>query len=283
MTRDRITVFIPIKHYHERFLREAVASVRQQTSPAWTLLLLVDEARFPEFEALLPDALADPRVRLVARHGRLLAGAYNSAMRAADTEFITVLLGDDMLAEPAIETVARHIASDPRADVFYTGRVFVDAEGRRISSDYAPVTPITHERFLEGSPIKHLFCWRVSVGLGCGGVDETLNNFGSDDWDFPWTMFDHGAVFHAVDAPLYRFRDHREGYRLTTHVPRSVQRRELARILGKHGVSKRDIPRLVRYATRTYLQQSLFRNRLHRWILEKLGFDARRGWRERYR
>ena len=167
--------------------------------------------------------------------------------------------------------------------MFYAGRHFVDADGQRISSDYEPVTPITGERFLEGSPVKHLFCWRVSVGLGCGGVDETLNNFGSDDYDFPWTMFDYGAVFHAVPSALYRFRDHREGYRLTTHVPRSVQRHELARILAKHGVSKRDIQRHVRYATRMYLRQSLFRNRLHRWILERLGFNARRGWREPYK
>lgn len=283
MTPDRITVFIPIKHYHERFLREAVASVQRQTSPAWTLLLLVDETRFGEFEALLPDALADPRVRLVARRGRLLAGAYNTAMRTADTAFITVLLGDDLLEERAVAVFASHIASAPHADVLYGGRFFVDAEGRRISSDYHPVTPITRESFFAGSPIKIPFCWRVTVGLGCGGVDETLNNFGSDDWDFPWTMFDHGAVFHPVDVPLYRVRDHREGYRLTTHVPRSVQRKELARILGKHGVSRRDIRKLTRYATRGYLRQSLFRNRLHRWILETLGVDARRGWRERYR
>jgi hypothetical protein len=249
MTPDRITVFIPIKHYHARFLREAVASVLQQTSAAWTLLLLVHEERFPEFQSLLAEPLADPRVRLVARQGRLLGGAYNTAMRAADTTFITVLLGDDMLAETAVATLAEHIGANPTADVFYSGRCFIDADGSRLSSDYPPIIPVTRERFLRGSPIKHLFCWRVRAGLACGGVDETLNNFGSDDYDFPWTLLDHGAVFHPIPDALYRFRDHREGVRLTTHVPRSVQRRELARILAKHGVPKGDIRRLVRYAT----------------------------------
>ena len=87
-----------IKHYHERYLRAAIDSVLQQTCPAWDLLLLVDEARMAHFRDLLAGPLGDPRVRLVARQGRLLGGAYNSAMRAAETEFIAVLLGDDALS-----------------------------------------------------------------------------------------------------------------------------------------------------------------------------------------
>ena len=59
----------------------------------------------------------------------------------------------------------------------------------------------------------------MALGLASGGVDESLNNFGSDDYDFPWTMLEHGAVSTRFPRPLYIFRDHREGYRLTTHVP----------------------------------------------------------------
>jgi len=123
----------------------------------------------------------------------------------------------------------------------------------------------------------------VSAGLACGGVDETLNNFASDDFDFPWTMLDHGAVFHPIHRVLYMCRDHRDGFRLTTHVPRSVQRRELRRILEKHGVAPALVRRRVRHGSRNYLRQSLFGNGLHRWLLERLGFDATRGWREPYR
>lgn len=283
MAHDLVTAFIPIKHYHKSYLRQAIDSVFRQTRTDWRLLLLVDEARIPHFQHILAEPLADARVRLVPRQGRLLAGAYNSAMRAAETEFVAVLLGDDLLAPDAVQTLGEHIEAHPRADFFHSGRYFIDGDNRRISSDYAPVTPVTAERFLETSPVKHLFCWRASLGLSCGGVDESLNNFASDDYDFPWTMLEHGAVFHAIPKPLYIVRDHRDGYRLTTHVPRSVQRSELARILAKHGVPADIIRQRVRHATRDYLRQSLFRNRLDRWILERIGFDARRGWREPYR
>jgi glycosyltransferase involved in cell wall biosynthesis len=284
MSRDQITVFIPIKHYHEAYLRQAVDSVVQQTRTDWRLLLLVDDSRMSHFRQLLPAAAADSRVRFVPRQGRLLAGAYNTAMRAAETEFITVLLGDDRFAPETLQVLGEFITAHPGVDFFHSGRYFVDGDNRRISGDYLPApAPITVERFHQGSPVKHLLCWRVALGLSCGGVDESLNNFASDDYDFPWTMFEHGAVFHAVPRPLYIVRDHRDGYRLTTHVPRSVQRRELARIFEKHGVPGDIARRRIRDATRGYLKQSLFRNRLHRWILERMGFAPHGGWREPYR
>jgi hypothetical protein len=222
-------------------------------------------------------------VRLVPSTGRLLAGAYNSAMRAAETEFIAALLGDDLLAPDAVEVVGACIAAHPDVDFFHSGRYFIDGDNRRLSGDYQPTTAVTAASFVTGSPVKHLMCWRTRLGLASGGVDETLNNFGSDDYDFPWTMLEHGARFHAIAKPLYVFRDHRTGYRLTTHVPRALQRRELRRILRKHGVARAVIRQRVRAANRDYLRQSLFRNALHRWLRERIGFDAGQGWREPYR
>lgn len=283
MTRDQITIFIPLKHYHEGYLRQAIDSVFRQTRSDWRLLIMVHEASASQFRTLLRESLMDERVRLVHRDGRLLAGAYNSAMRAAETEFIAALLGDDLLAPDAVEVLGECIRAHPHVDFFHSGRYFIDAENRRISSDYFPTMPVTAENFVNGSPVKHLLCWRPWLGLACGGVDETLNNFGSDDYDFPWTMLEHGATFHAIPKPLYIFRDHRDGYRLTTHVPRSVQRRELRRILEKHGVAPALIRKRIRHASRDYLRQSLFRNPVHRWIRERIGFDAQRGWREPYR
>ena len=126
-------------------------------------------------------------------------------------------------------------------------------------------------------------CWRVSRGIACGGVDEALDNFGTDDYDFPWTMLEHGATFHAIPRALYIYRDHREAYRLTTHLPRNRQADTLRRILVKHGVPGPEVQRIMRAAKRGYLKQSLFRNRVHRLLSVLTGFDPRRGWKERYR
>ena len=283
MKDTRLTFFIPIRHYHADFLRQAVGSILAQTRTDWTLLLPVYREQEQEVTGVVGDALRDSRVRLVMRQGRNLAGAYNTAMRAAETEFIAPLLGDDMLVPETAATLGEEIGAHPGADFFHAGRFFIDAGGRRISADYLPERPVTAAEFARGSPVKHLMCWRVLAGLECGGVDEELENFASDDWDFPWTMLEQGAAFRAVPRALYILRDHRESFRLTTHVPRSVQLATMRRIMNKHGASEEAIRACMREARRSFLRQSLFRSTLHRWLRQRLGFDARRGWREQYR
>jgi hypothetical protein len=113
-------------------------------------------------------------------------------------------------------------------------------------------------------------------------MDEAVRFVGPDDFDFPWTMAEHGARFHAVPEALYLARDHREGFRLTTHVPRSVQERELRRIFRKHGLPRAAARRRIAKARETYLRQCLYRNRLDRLLKRRSGFDARSGWREPY-
>ena len=283
MSDDRITVFIPVRHFHAPFLREAIASVLAQSRGDWTMLVVVHPGVEGDV-ATITDALRrDSRVKVVASRGRNLAGAYNTAMSCADTEFMTVLLGDDLLAPDAIEALGDAIRSEPGVDFFHSGRYFVNEQGERISSDYLPTRPVSHESFIQFSPVKHLMCWRAARGIAAGGVDESLDNFGSDDYDFPWTMFEHGARFQAIAKALYIIRDHRIGYRLTTHLPRDRQRATLHRILTKHGVPEDEASRIVRAASRGYMRQSLFRNRLHQWVLERVGFDPDRGWRESYR
>ncbi len=281
--RDPLTIFIPVTHYDRKYLLEAVASVFGQSTSEWYLQIVVPSDRTSHFEALLADSLRDPRVRIVPLEGRLLAGAYNTAMRAASSKFIAPLLGDDLWADDAVETLLEAIAANPDVDFFHSGRRFIDGDGRALSSSILPKGQVTRARFIDGSPVKHLLCWRVSAGLACGGVDETIGNFASDDYDFPWTMFEHGAAFHAIPRALYIVRDHRDGYRLTTHLTRSEQRRGLRRILAKHGVPAITAWRRVRRASRTYMRQSLFRNRLHQWVRERLGMNMDTAWREPYR
>ena len=283
MTRDQVTVFIPLKHYHEGYLRQAIDCVFRQTRSDWRLLFVVNASSTPHFRKLLAEPLADERVRLIQRQHPRLAGAYNAAMRAAETEFVAPLLGDDLWTPDAVEVLGDCIRTQPRIDFFHSGRYFVDGDNNRISSDYLPAAAVSAGQFVVASPVRHLLCWRAPVGIACGGVDETLENFGSDDYDFPWTMFEFGARFHAIPKPLYIVRDHRDSFRLTTHVPLSVQRRGLRRILKKHGVAPALIRERIHDDMRDYLKQSLFRNRLHRWIRERTGFDAQRGWRESYR
>lgn len=277
-----ITAIVPIKAYHEPYLREAFASLFAQTSAAWRAIVVVEPDDLATFRTVLAHELGDGRVEIVANEGRKLAGAINTAIRRATTEFVAILLGDDLWDRSAVEVLAREITMHPEADFLHSARRAIDDHGRPCSDVMPPRREVRVAEFIYASQVKHLLCFRRSKALAIGGIDESLNSVGPDDYDFPWTMAEAGARFHPVEECLYLYRDHRQGFRLTTHLPRSVHTRELVRILRKHGVGWPTTIQRIRAARRSYLQQCLYRNRLHRWMVERVGIGAGRVWREPY-
>lgn len=279
----RLTAILPLRHYHPPYLAQCLRSLLEQRCGRWRGVVVVEAADHAHFAVALRDPLRDPRLRLLVNDGRALAGAINTGMRAADTEFVALLLGDDLWAPDAVEVLDRATAAWPEVDFFHSARRVIDDDGAPISSVYASRETFTVADFARASPVKHLLCWRRRAGLAVGGIDETLNSVGPDDWDFPWVMAEHGARFRALPECLYWYRDHRAGFRLTTHLPLSVHLRECDRILRKHRVDRAARRAFLARARATYLRQCLYRNLLDRWLKRRLGDDPRRGWRDAYR
>lgn len=283
MADPAITVLMPLKNYHAEFLNKAVVSVLEQTCPHWLLRIVVEPEDEVFFSKLLAGTLRHDRVAILANEGRKLAGAVNTGMRRATTPFAALLLADDLWAPDAVAVLDRAITEHPDVDFFHSSRQVIDEEDRPISAVYRSRAPIRPADFLRGSPVKHLLCWRVAKALSFGGLDERINNVGPDDYDFPWTMAEQGARFMAVPECLYLYRDHREAFRLTTHLPLSVHTREINYILRKHGVAFWQRRRYLAAAKKNYLKQCLFKSRLDRRIRQGLDLDPRTGWRESYR
>jgi glycosyltransferase involved in cell wall biosynthesis len=278
-----VTALMPLRNYERDFLFKALHSLTAQTCPDWRLLIIVEPEDRARFEHLLEAELADARCRLIVNEGRKLSGAMNTGMRQAETPFVAILLADDMWAPNATEVLASRIRLYPDADFFHSSRVIINEHERPISDVYPSRDTFEMKDFMLSSPVKHLLCWRNELALSFGGMDESLNNVGPDDYDFPWTMAEHGARFHAIPEALYLYRDHRDAERLTTHLPLSVHFKEIRRILRKHGASRGEMKAMLARAKSSYLRQCLYRNRADKWLKELIGHEARRGWRETYR
>jgi glycosyltransferase involved in cell wall biosynthesis len=273
---------MPVRAHRPGYLAAAIGSLLSQTSPEWELLVVPEPSGVGRLERELGRTLLDARIRLIANEGRKLAGALNTAMRHASGAFVAILFADDLWAPEAVAVLMRNIRAHPAGDFFHSARRMVDDRGRPLSGVYAPWPEVSVEQFWRGSPVKHLLCWRREMGLTIGGMDETLNSVGPDDFDFPWTMAEHGAKFVAIPECLYIYRDHRECFRLTTHLPRSTHERELRRILAKHGVSEALVSERVAAARATYLRQCLYTTAFEAGLRRLLHIERRDGWRERY-
>lgn len=278
-----VTALIPVKEYVPEYLREAVGSLFAQSSPRWRALIIHPPDARAELQAQLAGATADARIELVEEEGRKLAGALNTGMRAAETRFTAILFADDLWAPEAVEILERNIEAHPDVDFFHSARRIIDDRGRPISEVMAAEPDVRLDTFIDHAPVKHLLCWRRELALGIGGIDESLNSVGPDDFDFPWSMAEAGARFGAIQECLYVYRDHRAGYRLTTHLPRRTHLRETRRILRKHGVPRAERRRRLAVARKSYLRQCLYLSPLDARLKRALGHDPAHGWRESYR
>lgn len=281
-TEPLVTALLPVKEFHPDYLRRSLASIERQTSPRWRLLVITEEPEPVGLAEALAPALRDARVQLVLNEGRGLAGAINTGMRLASSEYVGILLGDDMWSPDAVQVLSSRIEGSPTVDFFHSSRVIVDGDDRAISPVYPAREHFTLEDFALGSPVKHLLCWRRLAGLSIGGLDETLSSVGADDYDFPWSMAESGLGFEAVPECLYLYRDHRDSFRLTTHLPRSTHARALRRILRKHGLGLLQSELMVARARASYLRQCLYRSRVDRWLKQRRRYDAHEGWHEKY-
>jgi glycosyltransferase involved in cell wall biosynthesis len=278
-----VTAILPLRHFHEPFLRAALRSLFRQTSAAWELVVVVEPEDRNGFREVLAGELLDHRVRLIDNSGVGLAGAVNSGMRASRTPFVAILLGDDAWETDAVAVLDDAIRAWPDVDFFHSGRRVVDENDMPLGDPFPARETIRIEDFPEGSPVKHLLCWRRDFGLRVGGLDESLRSVGPDDYDFPWVMAEQGAHFRAIPRCLYVYRDHRESYRLTTHQTLEHHAFEIDRILAKHGVPESTRSAIVSKARRGYLRQCLYRDEADREAKRRDGWDPRTGWREDYR
>lgn len=282
MDAPALTVLMPVRAHNREFLSAAIGSLHAQSSGRWRLLVIRDGRDTRFFARRHRALLTDPRIELIPNEGRRLAGALNTGMRHARNEFVSVLFGDDLWEPNAVEVLEHAIATHPEADFFHSGRRFVDERGRRLSGVYPAGRTVTPDDFPLGSPVHHLLCWRVSTALACGGLDEGLGPVAVDDLDFPWTMAEHGAVFVPLDECLYVARDHREFFRLTTHLPLRMHVRSYERILRKHGASPALIRERVEEARASYMRQCLYASPLDRALARLMRRDPRAGFRESY-
>jgi len=281
MQRAHITTILPLKNYHPDFLRQAVDSIIRQSCPVWRLLIVVEEIDLAKFQMLLKQELEDSRIDIIVNQGWRLAGAINSGLRHAATDFVALLLGDDLWSTDAVKTLNGYIAHYPEVDFFYSSRRYIDEYGNFLSRVYIAEESVKLDDFILG-PVKHLLCWRTEKALSVGGLDESLTSLvGPDDYDFPWTMAEHGATFKAISECLYYYRDHCRCYRLTTDTPLTVYLREASRILKKHRVGTlRRLGRLLKTLMDARIGSPyLYGSNVDRWIAEKFSYDVRRRWK----
>lgn len=204
--RPTISVIMPAYNSDERFLREAIASVRGQLYPHWELCVADDASTAPHvWRVLQEEAARDSRIRIVRRpvNGHISA-ASNSALTLASGEFVALMDHDDLLAPHALYEVAAELEAHPDADMLFSDEDKIDATGRRREPYFKPGW--NPELLLGQNLVKHLCVVRRGVLTQVGGFREGFE--GSQDYDLVLRVSEATTAdrIRHIPAILYHWR-----------------------------------------------------------------------------
>jgi len=202
-----ISVIMATFETPERFLREAIESVRAQAYPYWELCIADDASTQPHVRKVLEEyAALDPRIKIVYRdENGHIARASNSALELASGEFVGFLDHDDTLSPDALFEMALAINRFPDVDMLYSDEDKIDETGVYCDPHFKP--DWSPDSFLSRMYTCHFSVYRRSLVEELGGLRAEFS--GSQDYDLVLRLTERTGKIHHIPRILYHWRKHK--------------------------------------------------------------------------
>jgi len=201
-----ISVIMPVYNTPEKWLRQAIDSVRKQFYFNWELCIVDDNSSEPHVRAVLEEYGAkDERIKVVfSEANRGVSVASNVALHLASGQFVVLMDHDDIIEKLALFLVAQTVVADD-PDMFYSDEAVVDEDNRKALG--LVFRPAYSKEFLRSHPyIVHMVGFKREFLAQLGGFDETLKI--SHDYDLMLRASERARVIVHIPAVLYRWRTH---------------------------------------------------------------------------
>ncbi|AMN41333.1 glycosyltransferase family 2 protein [Rhodoplanes sp. Z2-YC6860] len=203
-----ISILMPVCDPQPQHLKDALDSVRAQTSPNWTLSIADDASENPEIRQILERAARkDSRIRVQysARRGGISA-ATNMAFAQSTAAFVTCLDHDDLLAPEAIEACSRYLAAHPDCRLLTSDEDKVDAWGEIRSAPFFKPQRFSRELFYSSNYINHLTTHHADTVRKVGGWRSVYD--GAQDYDLILRSLEvlNESSIHHIPLILYHWR-----------------------------------------------------------------------------
>ncbi len=147
----KVSVIIPVYNV-EKYIAETIRSVLEQTYQNFEILIIDDGSSDQSRE--ICQQFTDPRIRIIHQKNRGLAGARNTGIRNAQTDYIAFLDGDDLWLPEKLEKHIKHLDNSPMVGISFSRSAFIDEAGHFLSSYQMPkLKNITTDLLLHCNPV----------------------------------------------------------------------------------------------------------------------------------
>ena len=203
----KISVVVPMYNTKEKFFRDLVNCMLNQTYSNWELCLA--DGSPTKNENLNKYIEKDPRIKYkFLNENKGISGNSNSAIQMATGEYIALLDHDDTLSDYALYEVVNYINRWPDAEFLYSDEDKMDEDGNRYDAyfkpDFAPDT-LRCQNY-----ICHLSIFKKELMEKLGGFKPDYD--GAQDYDIFLRMSEITKPEHIKHIPkiLYHWRVHNE-------------------------------------------------------------------------
>ncbi|MFL6623733.1 MAG: glycosyltransferase [Sulfurifustis sp.] len=201
-----ISVLMPVYNAPERWLREAIESVRAQLYPHWELCIADDASSPPHVRTVLDEyAARDARIKVkyLSTNGHI-SRASNAALSLVEGEYVALLDHDDVLAPHALYWIAAELEQHPDAQIVYSDEDKIDEDGERFAPYFKP--DWNPQLACSQNFVSHLGVYRTEAVRAVGGFREGYE--GSQDYDLMLRIAERAASeqIRHVPAVLYHWR-----------------------------------------------------------------------------
>lgn len=199
------SVIVPLYRTDESFLKEMIASVKNQTYGNWELCLADGSGAGYELEKTVREASdGDSRIKYRNLKENLgIAGNTNAAMELAEGDYVALLDHDDLLTPDALYECALAVNKNTDCDVIYSDEDKVDEAGKHFSEPhFKPDFNIDLLRNV--NYICHMFVVKRSIAEKIKGFKAEYD--GAQDYDFIFRCIENARGIVHVPKVLYHWR-----------------------------------------------------------------------------
>lgn len=204
-----ISIIVPTYKTPEKFLKEMIDSVRNQSYENWELCIGDGSVTEDTVKNVVESyQKKDKRIKMICLSENLgIAGNTNAALSIATGDYIALLDHDDILAPDALYEVVKWMNEHYKdeTDVIYTDEDKVSFDLKdyfepHFKSDY------NLDLIRSNNYICHLFVARKSIVDQVGGFRKEYD--GSQDYDFILRCIEQSKHVEHVPKVLYHWRCH---------------------------------------------------------------------------
>ena len=199
----KISIVVPMYNTPEKYFKELLESITEQTYENWELCLADGSPEKAEYLEDLIQPLGDKIKYKLLSENKGISGNSNEALKLATGDFIALLDHDDIIPKFALYEIVKTINENPDVDFIYTDEdKILEENEKRISPHFKQYYAIDTLRSY--NYICHFSIFKKELMDKLGGFNSEFD--GSQDYDLILRATEQAKHIVHIPKILYNWR-----------------------------------------------------------------------------